>query len=238
MSSLTSTNLTGLSNDLYWQEETVKIADGSEQRLTQEDFFAMLTEQLSNQDPTKPVENDQMVAQMTAFSTAEGITQLNESFNSFASSMTSNQALQASSLIGQSVLVKGDVAYMSAGVNSEGETQVSGVSGVIVNDATVQDMTITIQNGLGEVVKTIDAGTRSAGNIQFEWDGLDKNGNPQAPGQYYISANGSVDGEGTSLPIAVNRTVGSVSMASGNGIILNLDGDVSINLDDVIQLGG
>ena len=72
----TITNTQGLNTDLYWQEEKVKVSDGSEQNLSQEDFFALLTEQLSNQDPTKPVDNDQMVSQMTQFTTADGIAKL------------------------------------------------------------------------------------------------------------------------------------------------------------------
>ena len=45
-------------------------------------------------------------------------------------------------------------------------------------------------------------------------------------------------GEGVQLPTAVHRHIGSVSLAgSGQGIILNLDGNVSISLDDVIQIG-
>ena len=89
-----------------------------------------------------------------------------------------------------------------------------------------------------EVIKTIDAGTQSAGNIEFEWDGKDKHGNQMAPGEYVISATGELNGEGVQLNTAVNRHVGSVSLAgSGQGVILNLDGDVSINLDDVIQIG-
>ena len=86
----TINNTTGLNNELYWQEETVPVVDGTEQQLSQEDFFAMLTEQLANQDPTKPVDNDQMVAQMTSFTMADGISQLNDKFESFAASMTSN----------------------------------------------------------------------------------------------------------------------------------------------------
>ncbi|MAI38515.1 MULTISPECIES: flagellar hook assembly protein FlgD [Alteromonas] len=223
-------NNTGLNTDLYWQEETVKIADGTEQQLSQEDFFSMLTEQLANQDPTKPVDNDQMVAQMTSFTMADGISQLNEKFETFASSMTSNQALQASSLIGQNVLVQGNVGFKG----SDGE----GISGVVVNEGTVQNMTISIENQFGEVVKTIDAGTQTAGNIQFDWDGKDQQGNLMRAGEYVISATGELNGEGVQLNTAVNRHVGSVSLAgSGQGVILNLDGDVSINLDDVIQIG-
>nr|WP_252736165.1 flagellar hook assembly protein FlgD [Aestuariibacter sp. A3R04] len=219
-----------MTSNLYWQEESVAVADGTEQTLSQEDFFSLLTEQLANQDPSKPVDNDQMVAQMTSFTMAEGISQLNEKFESFAASMTSNQALQASSLIGQNVLVEGNIGHMS----QEGE----GFSGVLVNDKTIQDLKITIENQYGEIVKTIDAGTQAAGNIQFQWDGTDSDGNPMPAGDYVISANGSVDGEGTSVPIAVNRHVGSVSMTgSSQGIVLNLAGDVSISLDDVIQIG-
>ena len=223
-------NNSGLDTDLYWQEETVKIADGTEQQLSQEDFFAMLTEQLANQDPTAPVDNDHMVAQMTSFTMADGISQLNDKFESFAASMTSNQALQASSLIGQNVLVQGNIGHMAA--------QGDGLSGVVVNEQTVQNMKINIENQYGEVIKTIDAGTQAAGNIAFEWDGKDTQGNDMPEGDYVITATGEVDGENTQLSTAVNRHVGSVSLAgSGQGVILNLAGDVSINLDDVIQIG-
>lgn len=226
----TINNTTGLNNELYWQEETVPVVDGTEQQLSQEDFFAMLTEQLANQDPTKPVDNDQMVAQMTSFTMADGISQLNDKFESFAASMTSNQALQASSLIGQNVLVQGNVGHMSS--------DAAGVSGVVVNEQSVQNMTITVENQYGEVIKTIDAGTQAAGNIQFEWDGKDTQGNDMPAGDYLISATGELNGEGVQLNTAINRHVGSVSLAgSGQGVILNLDGEVSISLDDVIQIG-
>jgi flagellar basal-body rod modification protein FlgD len=221
----------GLNSELYWQPETVPVADKSAQNLSQEDFFSLLTEQLANQDPSKPVDNDQMVAQMTSFTMADGISQLNDKFESFASSMTSNQALQASSLIGQQVLLQGDTAHMA----SEGQ----GVSGVVINDGTAQNMEITIENQAGEIIKTINAGTQTAGNIEFAWDGTDAGGNLLPPGNYVIKAQGDVGGKPQQLVTAVNRHVDSVSLAgSSQGIILNLDGDVSVKLDDVIQLGG
>ena len=219
----------GLNKDLFWQEDTIKVSDGTEQQLKQEDFFALLTEQLANQDPTKPVENDQLVAQMTSFTTADGISQLNEQFTSFASSMTSNQALQASGLIGQDVLVAGDTGYKAAG---------EGFSGVVVNEQTAQNMSISIYNQNGELVKSIDAGTQGAGNIEFSWDGKDQNGNELPPGNYSVRAEGEVFGEGVAIPTAINRHVDSVSLgSSAQGVVLNLDGDVSILLDDVIEIG-
>ncbi|GAC27187.1 flagellar hook assembly protein FlgD [Brumicola pallidula] len=220
----------GLNTDLYWKPEAVKIADGTEQSLKQEDFFALLTEQLANQDPTKPVNNDQLVAQMTSFTMADGISQLNTKFGDFAASMTSSQALQASSLIGQNVLVTGNIGHMS----EPGQ----GVTGVIINEETSQDTKIAIQNSQGEVVRTMNIGTLAAGNVQFNWDGTDQDGNPLPAGDYAIQVQGDVLGEPTSLPTAINRHVDSVSLTgAGQGVILNLDGDVSIKLDDVIQIG-
>ncbi|MBU3002123.1 flagellar hook assembly protein FlgD [Paraglaciecola arctica] len=221
----------GLNSSLYWQPETTEVADNSNQTLSQEDFFSLLTEQLANQDPTKPVDNDQMVAQMTSFTMADGIQQLNTQFGDFATSMTSNQALQASSLIGQQVLLQGDIGYVS----SEGQ----GVSGVVIAEQSVRDLEITIENEIGEVVKTINVGTQAAGNVEFNWDGTDSSGNPLPVGNYVVRAQGDVDGESVVLPTAINRHVDSVSLAaSSQGIILNLDGEVSVTLDDVIQIGG
>jgi flagellar basal-body rod modification protein FlgD len=221
----------GLNSELYWQPETAAVADESNQRLSQEDFFSLLTEPLANQDPTKPVDNDQMVAQMTSFTMADGIEQLNTKFENFATSMTSNQALQASSLIGQEVLLQGDIGFMA--------NQGQGISGVVINEQTAQNLEITIQNEVGEVVKVIEAGTQPAGNIQFSWDGTDASGNQMPPGNYVIRAQGEVFGESLVMPTAINRHVESVSLAgSSQGIILNLNGDVSVKLDDVIQIGG
>ena len=221
----------GLNSELYWQQETTPVSDGSNQTLSQADFFSLLTQQLANQDPTKPVDNDQMVAQMTSFTMADGIDQLNTKFSDFATSMTSNQALQASSLIGQEVLLQGDIGFMG----SEGQ----GISGVVINEQTVQNLEITIQNEVGEIVKTINAGTQAAGNIEFNWDGTDADGNVMPPGNYVVRAQANISGDSEVLPTAINRHVDSVSIAaSSQGIILNLDGDVSVTLSEVIQIGG
>jgi len=46
--------------------------------LDQSDFLALMSAQLKNQDPTKPVDNTEYVAQMAQFSAVSGITQSNE----------------------------------------------------------------------------------------------------------------------------------------------------------------
>jgi flagellar basal-body rod modification protein FlgD len=47
------------------------------QTLDQKDFLALMSAQLKNQDPTKPVDNSEYVAQMAQFSTVNGIAATN-----------------------------------------------------------------------------------------------------------------------------------------------------------------
>ncbi|MFT4927876.1 MAG: flagellar basal-body rod modification protein FlgD, partial [Phenylobacterium sp.] len=143
--------------------------DDPNKALKQEDFFALLTQQLSYQDPTKPVENDQMISQMTSFTMADGIADLNSNFADFASSMTSNQALQASSLVGQKVLMPSETVAMSEG----GQT-----AGTVTLPQSVQNLTVRIEDASGQLIRTVEMGNVAAGKQRFQWDGLDNNGNP------------------------------------------------------------
>lgn len=188
-----------LNDKLYWQEESVPVADpNANSQLTQEDFFSLLTEQLAQQDPTKPVDNDQMVAQMTSFTMADSLSSLNDKFDDFASSMNSNQALSATSLIGQQVLVDS---------NTGTTWQDGGVSGAIIADAPVTDLQISIVDEYGTVVRQIDGGNHDAGAISFGWDGTDANGNHLQRGKYKVEATGTVDGLNTRLDVQMNAQV-------------------------------
>lgn len=212
-------------DSLRWQDKQVPKKDESD-ALTQEDFFSLLTQQLSYQDPSKPADNDQMIAQMTNFTMAEGISNLNSNFESLAASMTSNSALQASTLVGKQALLESDTLEL----NESGE-----VKGAIVAEKPVDNLTLRIEDASGQLVKTIDLGTQPAGAVRFAWDGKNEAGERLPPGEYNVKAEGSTDGEFSSLPIASFKNIESVNINGSSGIIINTK-EGAVRLTDVAEI--
>lgn len=63
------------------------------QSLDQAAFLRLMTAQLSFQDPTKPIDNQQMVAQLAQFSSVAGISETNTSLRSIAEQLRTQTAL-------------------------------------------------------------------------------------------------------------------------------------------------
>ncbi|EKE82059.1 flagellar hook assembly protein FlgD [Idiomarina xiamenensis] len=226
---MTTVNNNSILDKYRWDEETrtqPKDATG-QQQLEQEDFFQLLTQQLNMQDPTKPVDNDQMIAQMTSFSMAEGITNMSQKFDEFAQSMASNQALQASTLVGRNVMIPSGDVYLEEGAQA---------SGMIAAPLDASNAKLTIKDEKGAVVRTIQLGDLPKGVKDFTWDGKDESGELLPEGKYTISANARIGDSNEELPIQMGAKVASVSMGSQQGIILNLKGLGGVALSDISEI--
>ena len=73
-------------------------AKGSE-TLGQKDFLTLLTAQLKNQDPLKPLENTEFLGQMAQFSTVAGIDRLNETLTGQSSSLRDARMAMATGML-------------------------------------------------------------------------------------------------------------------------------------------
>ncbi len=186
----------------------------STNELGQTDFLDLMLTQLQNQDPLNPQDSGDFLAQLAQFGTVNGISELQNSFSVLSDQLQSGQALQASTLVGRSVLVDGDTGQLTQGSQFKGAVNV---------DSSVDNLLINITDATGQQVQQLNLGLQSSGVKNFIWDGKDSNGNVLPSGVYQISAIGQVGGEEFSLSTLINAKVESVTLG-GNGSepLLNL----------------
>ena len=200
---------------------TAKKAD----TLGQADFMRLMTEQLANQDPLKPLSNSEFVAQLAQFSTVQGISDLNTTVNGFTASLTGDQVLKGASLVGHAVVVPSESLALPASGNATGLVMSPGAGKV----------TFEITDASGVVVDTIEAD--ATGETAFSWDGVKANGERAPEGTYSIKAtHTATDGTATALNTYVDATVDSVTIGS-DGLYLNLPGLGTAPLDYVLRIG-
>lgn len=204
-------------------------AKSDKNALSQEQFLKLMTTQLTHQDPTKPMQNGEFLSQMAQFGTVSGIQDLQQSFKDFSASISSDQALQAASLIGRRVSVPSNEALLTSGGKIDGSVKLTAsspnVAVKIVDPAT------------GEVVATRNLGQQPTGSVAFEWDGVKANGNLASPGVYKVQVETLVDGVNTVLQPNIHAQVDSVSMANdSHGLQVNLTGLGAVNFNKITQI--
>jgi flagellar basal-body rod modification protein FlgD len=94
--------------------------------LGKQDFLKLLMAQLQNQDPMKPMDDTQMIAQMAQFSALEASQQLNATIQSSNNMQT---VFQAGALIGKYIQAnQADGSSTTGAVTSVGFTSTNGVT--------------------------------------------------------------------------------------------------------------
>lgn len=208
---------------------SVAAATSKNKSLGQNDFLKLMTTQMTHQDPTKPMDNAQFLSQMAQFGTVSGIQDLQQSFKDFSASISSDQALQAASLVGRTVSIPANEALLSSGKAIQGTVNLPGsASGVTLK---------ILDPATGEVIATKSLGGQSTGPVSFEWDGVKANGNPANPGVYKVQVEADLNGVNTALQPNINASVDSVSMANdSHGLQVNLTGLGAFNFNQITQI--
>ena len=196
----------------------------SSDTLGQEDFLKLMTTQLQNQDPFKPTDNTEMIAQMAQFSMVTGQTEGNETLKGISGQLSEFQIATAANMLGHSVLVSGNKAYPDA----EGT-----VAGAIDIPSVSTNTSILYKSANGEILHAEDLGPQQAGLLGFRWEKIPQNILDE---NEYVTVDAFAD-TGTGLQSVGSSVFGEVLSASaGNtsdGVVYDVRGYGDVSANDV-----
>lgn len=168
-------------------------ASTADRILDKDDFLRLLVAKLSNQDPLNPMDDEDFVAQLAQFSSLEQLQNMNNNltqdiqWNYLLSQTISNT--MATSLIGRTIQADSSMLYLETGGTADFAVGL---------DKAATELTITIKDQNGNVVRTITERGLNEGDHVFTWDGLDDNGAQAPAGAYSVSVT-ALDGDGNSF---------------------------------------
>ncbi|HEC5280902.1 TPA: flagellar biosynthesis protein FlgD [Enterobacter cloacae] len=202
-------------------------------------FMTLLVAQMKNQDPTNPMDNNQLTSQLAQFNMAAGVEKLNTSVAGVQAMMVQLGSMSASSWVGRSVLIEGEakVSFGEGGIGIQqvGVEQPRGSDDfhfVLSGDA--ETVTVHLEdsegNGYTAELKNVKSGMNT-----FNLDDLEefKPSAPPADREYTISFEASnPEGDKPEIFGLVQELVQGVTM-DPNGPILHLQDHDPIRMGDV-----
>ncbi|HKJ75359.1 MAG TPA: flagellar hook capping FlgD N-terminal domain-containing protein [Alphaproteobacteria bacterium] len=172
-------------------------------------FLKLLTTQMQNQDPLKPMDSTQFTDQLVQFSGVEQSIKTNQNLEKLISLVSSNNLNNAMGYLGKGI--EADIPDTSLKNGSATWNYSLG--------ATSDQTGLQITDSHGRVVyKT--AGETGSGPHTFTWDGRDANGNTLPDGVYTLSVAAKTSG-GTAIDssVTLNGTVSDVNIVNGSPVL-------------------
>jgi len=221
----------GLSNIMGQYERELEAQGykptGEQKTLGKNDFLKLLVTQLEHQDPLKPMDDKEFIAQLAQFSSLEQMNNVASGLDKLVEMNKTNQMLGAVSFIGKEVTASGDsISKQGDVVSSAYYTLSDNASSLYVN----------VLDRQGNIIYSANLGAVQQGSYEFNWNGQDFNGAEAPDGVYRITFR--AEGEhGESVEVQT-RVSGKVLAIENNadGPVLKLDDGRTVKFQDVQEV--
>lgn len=193
-------------NDLYADPK-------KHNKMGKDEFLKLLTYQLQNQDPLKPMEQKDMSAQLAQFSSLEQLTNLNTKFEKMQKNQGIEDKFFGASFLGKEIVTAGN----SIEVKNDGDT--ADVLYALPVPAEKVLIRVFDQNNamIGEMWKE----NVGRGSQNMTWDGVTLDGQPSQKGEYRVQVYAwDKNAEPIEVKSQVKGTVDSVIMENGEAILI------------------
>jgi flagellar basal-body rod modification protein FlgD len=197
--------------------------------LDKDAFLKLLVAQLSHQDPLKPVEGTEFVAQLSQFAMVEQAIAQSSKLEVLSTQVRGLSNNEATALVGKTVTVRGK------GIAFDGALA-TGASASLA--APAAKVVVRIEDASGKTVRTLDLGPKNAGPMPITWDGKDDLGNVAPKGNYTIKVEATAqDGSTVATSQDVSGSVTKVTFEKGYPELL-LDSGVTAPISDLVSVSG
>lgn len=212
---------TGEASSLFVQPQSKseQLADQKEQ------FLTLFLTQLQNQDPTSPMDSNQMTQQLVQFTSVEQQIESNKLLDQLVSAQAANANAVAVGYIGKDVVFNGNTTTLTD----------TGASWGYKLNSEPDSVTINVFNEAGALVYSTPGETTVGERLEFNWDGKDANGVKLPNGSYTMRVD-ALDAQNKGVETQI-EAIGLVTgvVTSGDQPTL-LVGNVIVDLDDVTRV--
>lgn len=212
--------------------DTTTTKPGGIASLKPDDFIKLFLAQMKNQNPMQPTDSSAILQQMSQISQISASNDMQKTMKDLSTSvnttLANSQVLQATQLIGKNVQIQSTVSPL---------IQDEGLSGSVMVPGPASEVNVSIMDSAGNTIQTIPLGVaRSAGLMDFKWNGIDKNGIVMPPDFYHMVATSVVGGKAVTSQTAGSFKVNSVALDPATGVILNVDGLGGKSMGEIIKI--
>lgn len=195
------------------------------QSLDKNAFLKLLVAQLQHQDPTNTQDPSEMIQQLTGFSTLEQITALGTQIQGLQVQTQGLFQAQVAGLVGKKIMVPGTTVALQDGQGTIG-LKLAG---------NAQQVTITIKDAAGNVVRTISQGAMNAGQQKVAWDGKSAQGTTLPDGTYTVEAS-ATDAGGKPVNVTTTSYLKVDAVSFKDGVVFLVAGGKTYSLSDVTEI--
>ncbi|MDB5671895.1 MAG: flagellar hook capping protein [Alphaproteobacteria bacterium] len=176
-------------------------------------FLKLLTTQMQNQDPLKPMDSSEYTQQLVQFSQVEQSVQQTSTLKNILAQLTGGGMADAASFIGKEARFDSATSGLGSSPAAWGWTAPNDVASLkaVVTDAS------------GKVVSNATIAATGASG-KFNWDGTTSSGGQAPAGSYTLALTGT-DSAGNIVPVSV-QSIGIVKsvMTGDSGVMLGVNG--------------
>ena len=194
-------------------------------KMGKDEFLKLLTVQLSNQDPLKPVDQKKFAADLAQFSQLEQLTNMNTKLDSMNENVPVESKFYGASFLGKVVTTSGST------ISHDGKLGQKQLSFSLPQKAT--KVIVRVMDEKGQNLANVESVKGSVGLNTVQWDGKKMDGQLANPGRYSFKVY-AWDENGQSF-MGETKSNGIVQGVRFNGgkALLKLDSGKEIFLHDV-----